>query len=111
MKVMEGLPDFIIRRETGDSSWFGFSMILSGKYTDRRIELVTSLTKNSIAARPIVAGNFARNPVIKHLPHTEIGELTNADRIHFHELYIGIHHYEMNEEFELLENSLKEFLG
>lgn len=111
MKVMESFPDFIIQRETGESSWFGFSMILSGKYTDRRRDLVTILTKNSIAARPIVAGNFARNPVIKHLPHIEIGELPNADRVHFDGLFIGNHHYEMNEEFELLENSLKEFLG
>ena len=110
-KVMESFPDFIIQREVGESSWFGFSLILSEKYTGQRKDLVAILTKNSIAARPIVAGNFARNPVIKYLPHIEIGELPNADRVHFDGLFIGNHHYEMNEEFELLENSLKEFLG
>lgn len=110
MELMEGFPDLIVQKETGKSSWFGFSLVLSPKYTGRRRELVTILSKNSIAVRPIVAGNFTRNPVIKYLPHVEIGELPNADKVHTDGLFIGNHHYEMNEEFELLKDSLKEFL-
>ncbi len=110
LKLMERFPEFITQRETGESSWFGFSLILNTKYSGRRKELVNVLTKNSIATRPIVAGNFARNPVIKYLPHIELGELPNADRVHLDGLFIGNHHYEMNEEFQILETSLSEFL-
>lgn len=110
MKVMENFPDFIVQREIGKSSWFGFSLILGKRDVGRRKELVAILNDKSIAVRPVVAGNFTRNPVIKHLPHLEIGALPNADRVHFDGLFIGNHHYEMNEEFELLEKSLREFI-
>lgn len=109
MKVMANFPDFIVQREIGKSSWFGFSLILGARDVGRRKELVAILNDNSIAVRPVVAGNFTRNPVIKHLPHLEIGALPNADRVHFDGLFIGNHHYEMSEEFELLEKSLREF--
>ncbi len=110
-EVMSNFPDFIIQREVGMSSWFGFSLILSGKFAGRRNELVDIFRDKSIAVRPIVAGNFTRNPVIKHLPHAEIGHLKNADKVHLDGLFIGNHHYEMHEEFELLSESLKTFVA
>lgn len=67
--------------------------------------------KNSIAARPIVARNFTRNPVMKHLPHAELEVFGNSDVIHTEGLFIGNHHYEMGHEFELLEKSLRLFLS
>jgi len=111
MQVMSDFPDFVLQRETGQSSWFGFSIVLSEKHSGRRRDLVAALSKNSVAARPIVAGNFARNPVIKHLPHVALTELPNADKVHTDGLFIGNHHYEMNEEFELLRDALQKFLG
>lgn len=108
--VMNNFPEFITQIEIGESSWFGFSLILGEQCSGRRKELINILTANSIAVRPIVAGNFTRNPVIKHLPHAEIMNLPNADRIHHDGLFVGNHHYEMNEEFSLLEKSLSEFL-
>lgn len=111
LRVMEDFPEIIVQKEIGKSSWFGFSLILAGKFSERRRELVNIFANNSIASRPIVAGNFTRNPVIRHLPHVSIGPLKNADRVHFDGLFIGNHHYEMNEEFEILADSLKTFVG
>jgi CDP-6-deoxy-D-xylo-4-hexulose-3-dehydrase len=107
--LMERFPSIQIQKELGESSWFGFSLILKGNLTGRRKDLISALRAANVAVRPIVAGNFARNPVLKHLPHAELGLMPNADQAHENGLFVGNHHYEMNHEFELLESALREF--
>ncbi len=110
INLMQKFPEIQIQKELGESSWFGFSLVLTGKHIGRRAELVSALKAQSIAVRPIVAGNFAKNPVLKHLPHVALSELKNADQVHDEGLFIGNHHYEMNHEFVLLENALTAFM-
>lgn len=110
LTLMEAYPEIRIQRELGRSSWFGFSMVLTGNLSGKRKELIARLQDNNVAVRPIVAGNFTRNPVMKHLPHAELPKLPNADSIHEDGLFVGNHHYEMNHEFELLEKALSSFL-
>jgi CDP-6-deoxy-D-xylo-4-hexulose-3-dehydrase len=110
INLMQRFPEIHIQKELGESSWFGFSLVLTGKHIGRRAELVSALKAQSIAVRPIVAGNFAKNPVLKHLPHVALSELKNADQVHDEGLFIGNHHYEMNHEFELLEIALTAFM-
>jgi len=109
VRLMEQFPTIGIQAETGESSWFGFSLMLTGKFSGDRSNLVEILSKHGIACRPIVAGNFTRNPVMKHLKHAPIPALPNADDVHENGLFIGNHHYEMTEEFTLLETALKAF--
>lgn len=111
LELMSDFPELMTQRETGLSSWFGFSLILRDDSFKPRAALVEALKQHSIAVRPIVAGNFARNPVMKHLPHVELGKLPNADYVHANGLFIGNHHYEMGFEFELLREALRVFLG
>lgn len=111
LHIMEQFPEISIQREVGESSWFGFSLILESRSIRTRKDLVASLRAYSIAVRPIVAGNFTRNPVLKHLNHVDLEPTPNADRIHTDGLFIGNHHYPMVHEFELLESALKAFLG
>lgn len=85
-----------------DSSWFGFSMILEGALAGRRAELVQLLTENRIESRPIVAGNFARNPVMSHLDARVAGALEAADRVNDDGLFVGNHHYAIPEQLEKL---------
>ena len=66
---MSEFTDIEIQTELGESSWFGFSMVLTGKLSGKRQVLIELLTESGIESRPIVAGNFTRNPVISHLPH------------------------------------------
>jgi len=108
-EVMARFPEVRIQREVGESSWFGFSLILDGSVQGQRARLVETLEKYSIAVRPIVAGNFAKNPVMKHLEHVELGALPNADLVHSDGLFIGNHHYPMQDEFDLLETALTKF--
>jgi len=108
-KIMEEFPLIMTQSETGESSWFGFSLVLRGRLEGNRSKLLQVLSTHGIACRPIVAGNFTRNPVLKHLTHAPIPALPNADAVHENGLFVGNHHYEMNEEFTLLEKALKAF--
>ena len=109
--IMLDYPEIRIQKELGQSSWFGFSLILGESHLGQRSELLKSLDANSVAVRPIVGGNFTRNPVMKHLPHVPLGALSNADTVHDDGLFIGNHHYPMDKEFDLLKGALNSFLG
>lgn len=108
-EAMRLFPDIQIQTEHGESSWFGFSMILHGKLSGKRMALVEALKKGGIQSRPIVTGNFTRNPVIKHLNHVEIPKLPGADLIHDHGLFVGNHHYDLSDQIHTLLNVLAEF--
>jgi CDP-6-deoxy-D-xylo-4-hexulose-3-dehydrase len=92
-----GLSSVRIQKETGESSWFGFSLILEGSLAGRRGAVVDALSQAGIDSRPIVAGNFTRNPVMKHLPSVLPAELPAADKIHDDGLFVGNHHYPVPE--------------
>ncbi len=109
--LMSKFTDIETQAELGESSWFGFSMVLTGKLSGRRQALVELLTEYGIESRPIVAGNFTRNPVISHLPHSIHGDLLAADDLHENGLFVGNHHYDLSEEFILLKLALNTFVG
>jgi CDP-6-deoxy-D-xylo-4-hexulose-3-dehydrase len=90
--------DIITQMEIGRSSWFGFSIVLRGKLLNRRKELLTVLTQAGVETRPIVAGNFTKNPVIKYIPHEVRGSLDNADYIDQHGFFIGNDSRDLSEE-------------
>ena len=53
-----------LQKEVGNSSWFGFSIVLQGNLEGKRKEVIKKLSANGVENRPIVAGNFTKNPVI-----------------------------------------------
>ena len=95
-------PDLRIQRETGASSWFGFSLVIKPESTLTRPELLSKLGALGFECRPIVSGNFAKNEVLKHFDHSIHGTLENADYIDQHGLFIGNHHYPIEEAIEAL---------
>jgi CDP-4-dehydro-6-deoxyglucose reductase, E1 len=95
-------PLFQIQKETGESSWFGFSLVLRPK-TITRDELRNRLEKLGFETRPIVAGNFARSEVVKWM-NVEHGPLPNADYVHDNGLFVGNHHYPIPDAIEALKN-------
>ena len=107
--AMKDSEHFRIQAENGESSWFGFSLVLQGKLKGKRTDLVAALNDADIDSRPIVTGNFARNPVIKHLPHTPLTSLPAADDIHENGLFVGNHHYDLSKELNLLIETLTTF--
>jgi CDP-6-deoxy-D-xylo-4-hexulose-3-dehydrase len=130
IKQLEKLPEFIQKRrenanffvnkfqnsqnfkiqcETGNSSWFGFSIVLQNKLTGKRKELIKLLSSNGIETRPIVAGNFTLNPVMKFLNFLPLPPLPAADLIHNEGFFIGNHHFDVSEELSLVCSLLHDF--
>lgn len=91
---MSRVEDVRIQSETGESSWFGFSMVLEGAFAGRRREIGAALSLAGIESRPIVAGNFTRNPAMKYLDATVPESMPAADKIHVDGLFVGNRHYE-----------------
>ena len=102
-------PHIRLQKENGQSSWFGFSLVLEAPLDGKRSLLVAALTQAGIQSRPIVAGNFAQNPVLKHLRHETLPDLQNAQYIHENGLFVGNHHYLMSEQIERLLEVLERF--
>lgn len=92
-QVMDGHPNLIIQRELGQSSWFGFSLVIRPGSTLTRAALLKELNAAGFECRPIVAGNFAKNEVMKYFDAEVFGELENADHIDRNGLFVGNHHY------------------
>ena len=102
-------PNIIIQKETEKSSWFGFSIILVNKLSGNRDKLVNILSENNIECRPIVAGNFTKNPVIKFLNYKIIGELKSSDEIDKNGFFVGNDFRDLTIEIGYLHKIIKNF--
>lgn len=109
IEMMKGFPALRIQQETGESSWFGFSMVLKPDAGCDRAALIEALQRHGVECRPIVTGNFARNEmVLRHMDHTIHETLPNADEIDARGLFVGNHHWSLEEQLEHLRRALKE---
>lgn len=91
-----------IQQEVGNSSWFGFSIILKGSLRGKRELLLKVLAENKVDTRPIVAGNFTINPVMEHLKFSTLPNLPNANLIHTEGFFVGNHHFDVSDELHKL---------
>lgn len=95
-------PDILIQREIGESSWFGFSLVIRPESVLTRKDLLGRLEEKGFECRPIVAGNFVRNDVMKFYEAEVPDSMPNADRVHDFGLFVGNHHYPLNAAIEAL---------
>ena len=95
--VMKDHPTVIIQKEIGESSWFGFSLVIRPGANLTRDELVKKLNALGFEVRPIVAGNFAKNEVVKYFNSEVSGTLVNAEHIDGNGLFVGNHHYSIED--------------
>lgn len=89
--AMAAHPFLMMQQEIGCSSWFGFSLLIRPGVERRRKELLVALREAGFECRPIVAGNFAKNPVVQYFDHSIHGVLQNASYVDSHGLYVGNH--------------------
>ena len=99
--------NIILQKELGQSSWFGFGLILINKLHNKRKEVIQLLTEAGVECRPIVTGNFQRNPVVSQLNHISC-EAPNADTIHDHGFFIGNDCRDLTTEIKAVAKLLKE---
>jgi CDP-6-deoxy-D-xylo-4-hexulose-3-dehydrase len=100
--LMSDHPDIIIQEEISESSWFGFSLVIRPDSNLTRKELVKKLNTLGFECRPIVAGNFTKNEVVKYFDYEVHGILKNAEHIDQNGLFIGNHHYPIPDAFSAL---------
>ncbi|EAK5903672.1 DegT/DnrJ/EryC1/StrS family aminotransferase [Campylobacter coli] len=99
-------PEFIMQKEIGSSSWFGFSLVIRPNSKLQRKDIIKKLEENEIEYRPIVAGNFTKNDVMKYFNYEIHGNLKNAQIIHKNGFFVGNHQVDINQEIDLLKNVL-----
>jgi len=87
-ELFADLPYIKLQKEHDTSSWFGFGFVVTGDLANKRAKVLQRLNENGVETRPIVAGNFLRNPVIKHINYIA-GDCTNADTLHDKGFFIG----------------------
>lgn len=109
IELFSGRDDVIVQTENGNSSWFGFSLVLNGKLSGKRKELLAAFSIHGIETRPIVAGNFTTNPVMKHLDHAELQEFPIAERIHKDGFFIGNHHLDFRDKIKMVYEVFDDF--
>jgi CDP-4-dehydro-6-deoxyglucose reductase, E1 len=104
--TMKEHPDIIIQKEIGESSWFGFSLVIKKKSKLTRKILLKKLNQSGFETRPIVTGNFAKSEVVKYFNSEVYETLTNADQIDQMGLFIGNNPYPMDEAIKELKKIL-----
>ena len=106
-----GLQNITIQMGLGKSSSFGFAMIIDGECGISRSNIIRELNKSNIESRPIVAGNFLKNPVIEKMEVISNAQNPVADRIHDHGFFLGNHHFDIRKNidhaFEVISKSIK----
>ena len=85
MSIMQASEDV-------DPAWFGFGALLHRPYAHQRMEFLQYLDKNGIENRPIISGNFIRQPCINAFCNEERPEdYPGAEAIHTRGFFIGVH--------------------
>ncbi len=110
VKLFGENPYWLVQKEIGESSWFGFSFILKPDAPFSRLEFIEYLTRHQIDCRPIVTGDFTKNEVVKYFDYEISGEVTNAEIVDREGLFIGNHHFNLEDELVEMKELLNSFV-
>lgn len=96
-------PYIQVQKELGESSWFGFSLILKEAAPYSREMLIQALNEANIECRPIVTGNFLKNErVLEFFDYEIFGNVNNAEYIDKYGLFVGNHQVDLTDKIDLL---------
>ena len=95
---------FIIQKEIGESSWFGFSFII--KNNDPRYLIIEKLRKANIDTRPIVTGDFTKNEVLKYFDYSINSDIKHAKNLELNGFFVGNSHEDLIKELNYLKTIL-----
>ncbi|MFT4800342.1 MAG: CDP-6-deoxy-D-xylo-4-hexulose-3-dehydrase [Flavobacteriaceae bacterium] len=102
VELFKDHKDFMIQKEIGNSSWFGFSLIIRPESKLKRKDVVKLLMDADIECRPIVTGDFTQNEVMKYFDYEIHQELKNAKYLHDNGLFVGNQQVLIEEEIKYL---------
>tara|TARA_R110000850_G_scaffold16225_2_gene50878 strand:+ start:4206 stop:5381 length:1176 start_codon:yes stop_codon:yes gene_type:complete len=96
-------PFLQIQKETGKSSWFGFSLVIKENAKFDREQLVKLFAEHDIECRPIVTGNFLKNTdVLRFFDYEVAGSIENAEYIDANGLFVGNQQNDIREQIAYL---------
>ncbi len=101
---------FMIQEAIGNPSWFGFALIIKESAPFTRKDLLDFLAKKEIDTRPIVAGDFTKNEVLKYFDYELSGEMKNAEYLDAHGFFVGNHQFDIRDKIDYLYESIDEFI-
>lgn len=103
IKLFANHPYIDIQKEVGESSWFGFALILKENSPITRRELVSVLAEREIECRPIVTGNFLKNvEVLEYFDYEVSGTMENAEYIDKNGFFVGNQQVDIIEKIQYL---------
>jgi CDP-6-deoxy-D-xylo-4-hexulose-3-dehydrase len=86
---------------------FGYPVVC--RTNEQRNALQRHLEANGVETRPVICGNLARQPALKHFEHRVSGSLAGADRVMDCGLYWGTHPMMSEDEVDYVIDRVKEF--
>ena len=72
-------------------AWFGIPFILNSKDKKYKLSVMDNLNNKGVMTRPIISGNFAKQPSIKLYNIKTGSKLYNADMIDKNAFFLGLH--------------------
>jgi CDP-6-deoxy-D-xylo-4-hexulose-3-dehydrase len=100
-------PYLDIQTEIGNSSWFGFAFTIRQGSGIKRADVLRRLIDQRVDVRPIVAGNFTKNPVMRYFDNYEIrGGVDAAENIDENGFFIGNHPTDIRQKLEAVRSLL-----
>jgi len=82
-----------------DPAWFGLACLLDASLAHQQKEYLTYLSANAVENRPVISGNFARQPVLKLYDiHIDPHDLPGSEVIHQQGFFIGSHNQPISPE-------------
>jgi CDP-6-deoxy-D-xylo-4-hexulose-3-dehydrase len=84
--------------EGTDPAWFGICVVLLRPFAHQLREYLEHLSNAGIENRPIISGNFVRQPMIAQaLPHLQPSDFPGAEVLHTRGFFIGVHQFPVSE--------------
>ncbi|CAE8624553.1 unnamed protein product [Polarella glacialis] len=81
-----------------DPAWFGIAILLHRAYAHQLDEYLTYLQAHGIENRPIISGNFLRQPsVAMYCPDSKPQDFPGAEAIHLRGFFIGVHQVQVED--------------
>ena len=83
----------LMRASSGtDPAWFGLGVLLNAPHASRLREYLAYLSTAGVENRPVISGNFVRQPMIAAaLPHLRAADFPGAEAVHGRGFFIGVH--------------------
>ena len=93
---------FLLQKEIGASSWFGFSFIIRESSGLNRSDILQKLEDANIEYRPIVTGDFTKSESLKYFDYEVYEGVENAKYLDKNGFFVGNSHEDLSRQIQYL---------